>query len=617
MMHYKKIYFLFEYNKKFAERFEREKEDCCLITTSKLKNNLPGNTKKIITIESLFDESFFEMNYQDDAAKLYDHFLLRTNADKKASLKINNVSIIDSNAGIMILYYLQKTCVYMDKASFLLNRYSTDQVIFDVLNNDFLYALYFECRKRKIKISPEKLVKKKVRPLIYKFIWFGSEFVKSIFNHNHYKAKDNYDIMFICNGVKFHETIAPIVRNIIENESKKIIILTKCDLGISIQIKHPNVQYLHVQSFRNLKYLIKLLYRSFKITKAWYRLTSYKLFEVRKAYDDEYLIYSMKKWFKKYALKSIRILLLSEIIFDKYKPQIIVVTDPTDYEVKCLTLSGKTFNIPSFCIQYGLAGDFDSEWRYFKQDYVGVFGKTSAETLKNHGVMSERIILSGNPRFDSYRENYELRNAVRSKLNIENKTTVITFMSVPPTSEEIGQMEGGLTIDEYETIIKSIYEIPKSIPEVVLIVKPHPEELKYTSLHKAYSDKAKIYGDRVRFCDSFNAYEIINISDMIITAQSTTGLEAVYLNKPLVYINMTSRHDLCNYASSGVAYPVRDKDYLSDAISLLLNDVTVKNHYQKKREEYLSDNLSHRGKSAVNCTDIILKIAQTRRMHAI
>ena len=612
--HYDTLYLLLEDSKKLIGRFANDKGNCRLIAEDKLLGKLGLAHERTIRLESVFGEQFFEMEQQDHARRLLDTLMRIDDAARGESLTVGGVSIPEANSGSIILFYLQKACNYTRMASTLLDTFQAKRIIVSSLQGEFGKALRFECARRGVlfeRISRGKDIAKRVREVFMKILWFGNEVLRGLLKPTGEKIGHEADVAFICNTVKFHETIGAIVKELIQKKVGKIAIITKCDIPGSLRITHPAVRYAHIHSFRDRRYVRRLIRESLRICRLWYME---KQGSVRKAVSENtYILDVLRQWFRRNALKTIRIILLAEAMFDCVKPRIVVVTDPTDFEVKALTLKGKTLEIPSLCIQYGIASDRDSEWRYFRQDYLGVFGRRSRAVMEDHGIESDRIFEVGNPRFDTYFKNDELRRSVRHKLGIPNGAVMAAFMSIPPSGGGVGEREGGLTLAEYQALLDAVYQVPETLSQVFLVAKPHPEEYQYLRMHERFRDQ---YAGRDRSVITFrdnSAHEIINASDVVITLQSTTGLEAIYLGKPLIVLNLTGRKELTDYVSSGAAYPARSKEELTAAIRVLVEQkAALSENYQEAQARYLCDSLSCPGKSASRCADVIINLSNDR-----
>ncbi len=613
-----KIYLLFENNKKLINKFVSDKSNCCLFAKTKIIEDLKLSGDNIISLESIFDGAFFEFKYQGVASKFFERVCVDFQTGGESPLKINGVSILDANSGNIMLYYLQKACKYADMAAFLFDRFSADRVIISSLKEQVAVAIYYESRKRKIDtaiMSVREAWIARCKERMMSSMWFFNEILRSILNVAKEEIKNDFKIAFFCKGLKYHEAIVPIANTILVREAGNILIIAKGDIPVEKQIRNERIQYINFHAFRDYRYGLRLLYQSIVTSRYWankFEQQSHKC-EDRDIHNSQYLLHILNKWFKNNISRAMRAALLSDAIFEKLRPQIIVVMDYADFEAKTLTLIGKRRGITSFCIQYGMASKYSNELRYFKQDYLGVMGSKVLSLMKELGMPQEQIFITGSPRFDSYMLDNKLAEDVRQDLNISKMAKVVAFMSIPPAVDGVGQREAGLSLEEYKCLLSMIYSIPSLSTDFILIVKPHPEEVEHIYLHKQYAIADSFLADRILLVQHKSAYGIINSSDLVITMQSTTGLEAILMNKPLIMVNITGREDMVDYATSGAAYPVRKKDDLPVAINGLLYNKEVSDHYEKMRSQYLKQNLSYIHKSAIRTADVIMQLSNQGR----
>ena len=100
-----------------------------------------------------------------------------------------------------------------------------------------------------------------------------------------------------------------------------------------------------------------------------------------------------------------------------------------------------------------------------------------------------------------------------------------------------------------------------------------------------------------------NTYEQIFVCDLLITRHSTTGLEAVALNKPVIVLNLDDGTDYAGYVKEGVARGVYKDDDLTTAIKELLQDDT---YLAKNRDRYIEKYLYKiDGKAYERVVDVI------------
>jgi hypothetical protein len=513
-----------------------------------------------------------EIDFSQTAEKVLDSFFRRITSSGKPAPSIQSVSIFETNASALILYYLRK-----------------------------------QLKKRGTTAS-EKNGHKPLKRSFLEVAWFSREAglsCKALIPGDGLRPAE---ILFVSNVARQHESLLPVIRELAANNVRKIAVASKTP--VPDVFRCSEIRYVDWSLLRDPGYLLRLI----SLTRQWRRYWRDSLagplaeLECRPAFE---------KWFEDKLHASVRALLLAEKVIRKVQPRIIITVDPADFEAKGFALIGRSLGIPSLCLQYGMVGWGDSEWRYVGSDYVGAIDSEAARILEGHGIPKEKIFLTGNPRFDSYQADPFLRQKVREELRIPEGCPLIAFMSVPPAPDHLGQMESYFSPEEHENLLRAVYRIPVEAPEWILAVKPHPEE--NWEHHRSLVLQTGPASEHLRLIDRHNSYQLINAADVVMTTHSTTGLEAIYMDKPLVTINFTSRRDYGDYATSGAALAVRRPDDLFPAIQSLLQNESIKGTYKEGRRRYRGRNpfFQSEKSSARRCAEVILALKEGHHLNEI
>ena len=408
---------------------------------------------------------------------------------------------------------------------------------------------------------------------LFNLMWFIREVAlaaKSI-EHKHSSLQTN--ILFVCNVSRQHESIAPVIRELLKSEKLKIGIVSKAALPKDAQVLHQNAYYSDWTTLRDVTYIKRLIKETRQLMSYWKRKARLQL--------NGRIWSGFEAWFRKKAVHCVRSLLLADIMLSQTKPSIIVTTDPADFEAKSFALIGRSFGIPSLCLQYGSVCAADSEWRFLAHDYVAAFDTQSAEIIEKHGISKDKIFVTGNPRFDQYKQDDEEgRKKIRQELGLSDQTPLVVFLSIPLAPEGIGSLESYITHTEYLNVLQAVYEVPKKIQDIKLFVRFHPEE--DHSVHQSFLNQNK----QILIDQKKTLREILNAADVVITLHSTAGLETILLEKPLIFINLTNREDLVDYATLEAAMAVRKKEKLIPTIRLLLEDQNIRTELKNKQVLY-------------------------------
>lgn len=238
---------------------------------------------------------------------------------------------------------------------------------------------------------------------------------------------------------------------------------------------------------------------------------------------------------------------------------------------------------------------------------IAVWGNSSRKYFLKTGVSSEKIIITGYPRFDEiFTANWRKETASFFKnYNLNESYRYIIFLSQPIEKFGLSTIK-----QKEEAIIRTIYSI-QSInrdynSNFHLIIKLHREE----NLLKIKNLVSKV--DINKECEvlqDVDLYPLLFKSELAITFLSTTGLEALLFEKPLITLNFVSHPDNFDYSKKGVAIGVSNPQNLKLAIVKTLFDNETKKRLSKLRKEYLLKQVyALDGKSTMRVVELIKKM---------
>jgi len=260
-------------------------------------------------------------------------------------------------------------------------------------------------------------------------------------------------------------------------------------------------------------------------------------------------------------------------------------------------------NIPSLEIQHGtIAYDMPS-W-YPKDDNfykVAVYGPYYKSFLTQaYEYSPDNAVVTGQPRYDILAKANEIfsRKRIFKELNLSVDKKLVLWMTQT--------QEPDLTLSENKQNISAVYNAMKQLKNVQLVIKLHPREHQKAPLYK----KDKSFKPIIVGKDT-NTYELLNACDLVIIKWSTTGMEAIALNKPLVILNLGGRPDRVEWVKEGVALGVYNENDLKPTIEKLLKDDS---ELAKNRDKYIEKYL-HKidGKATERIVDLIGEMIKERR----
>lgn len=222
----------------------------------------------------------------------------------------------------------------------------------------------------------------------------------------------------------------------------------------------------------------------------------------------------------------------------------------------------KQVGISNLIIQHGAPNDFSLHaFVPFEGETFAAWGEFSKDYLIRHHVDPSKIVLTGGIPFDRTLGLGSDKSAIATTLNINSSKRWIVFATQPNGP---GNRPG------MEEIVWSIVETLESSlrhPDVQLIIQVHPHQ--DMGVIKKIAEIVPNHGAVItRFGDT---EQLIASSDGLITYFSTTAIDAVILQKPLMLINLTDHHEFFPFVKMGVAQGVYNKEEISIALDNMLS----------------------------------------------
>ena len=241
-------------------------------------------------------------------------------------------------------------------------------------------------------------------------------------------------------------------------------------------------------------------------------------------------------------------------ILNLIKPDIVLATNSPRSE-KAMILQACNEGIPSCCVVdfYDKAGIEDRLGQAGYADKLFVPFPEMKSMLIEAGRNSADIEISGNPVFDSL-ASFSVGDHSRSfrhKKGWGKKFVILWVKSVFPVLQE--------TESKVENMLLSRLG---SVPSVQLVFRPHPND---ASDYTQYSD-SEVY---ISGADD-SLHPLIAASDLIITINSTVGLEANLLRKLVIQVDMIEFQEKITFSLLGIGKSVESIEDLVAEIELII-----------------------------------------------
>ncbi|MBN2382858.1 CDP-glycerol glycerophosphotransferase family protein [bacterium] len=234
------------------------------------------------------------------------------------------------------------------------------------------------------------------------------------------------------------------------------------------------------------------------------------------------------------------------VMLQKYQPRCILAGTDVGIILNPLIRNARTYGCHTIVIQHGNQGDYAGT---IHSDIVALWGEYHREKTLGHKVPAELLKVFGCPRMDYIRDSLASSNAthsIREKLHINPDTKIILHASD-------GKIKGFYP----DILIKSIWDtLPRVFEKLsekyAVIVRLHPGET------SAEWDKA-FKGKNIHIVGvEYDIYELIMMAHVVSTVGSTAGLEAIYLEKPVLFYQPEGIDHPFNYFKQNIGIMIRN-----------------------------------------------------------
>ncbi len=274
--------------------------------------------------------------------------------------------------------------------------------------------------------------------------------------------------------------------------------------------------------------------------------------------------------------RAVGVIEMGKRMLERVQPKAVVVIAEYGPLERGLVVAAKLKGIPVMAIQHGVIHPSHPGYMYEKDevsldgsvaspfcpipDLTAVYAPYHQELLTQVSAYpAERVAVTGAPRYDVLfqAERVYSRSGVRRELGVDPQKKVILWTT----------QTHGLPADENVKNVDAMFEVVARLDDIELVVKLHPGEDQRAPL---YRTDPRLRPHVVGGGADTNA--LIYACDLLVTKHSTTAVEAIILEKPVIVLNLSGEPDPVEYVQEGVARGVYQKEDLPDAMEELLSD---------------------------------------------
>lgn len=423
-------------------------------------------------------------------------------------------------------------------------------------------------------------------------------------------------------GDAFFDSIISLLRKNRENE-----IITTYPLGYSVSdlrtiidkrknkkdiVHKPFEFYWSFDSFR------KGIKAKKKFTRMWDQLRTDDQFKGLFKYNNivfDYLEKRLEHYFTIVFGIMVENIEMAKRLIEEEKPDVIILLNEYGRFERALIIAAKLNKVPVLAIQHGVIhpshkgymyknGEISSQGNVRSPycpipDITAVYGTYHKDLLINQSTYQKNsVIVTGQPRYDilHFANDIYDKNSIFNHFNIDPNKKLIVWIT----------QTHGLSLNENIKNISALYSATKPLQNVQLLIKLHPGEDQKAPLYRKNTTVQPMIVD-----GKADTYALLYACDLMITRHSTTAMEAVILNKPVIILNLGGEPDPVDYVREGVAIGVYNENNLKKTIvELLEDDSTLSNRRKDYIEKYL---FKIDGKATERVVDLIEKIIAERK----
>ena len=103
-----------------------------------------------------------------------------------------------------------------------------------------------------------------------------------------------------------------------------------------------------------------------------------------------------------------------------------------------------------------------------------------------------------------------------------------------------------------------------------------------------YQRMVEDYGDsRIHVVKDIDLYALLNNCQLLVTGFSTTAVEAMMFDKPVIAVNLSEQPEFLTYATEGAALGVYKYQDIEPAINKALFDEETRNELKQRRDKFV------------------------------
>lgn len=391
--------------------------------------------------------------------------------------------------------------------------------------------------------------------------------------------------VFCFLALKHHSRFLVPITRALEARGMRIMYLTApAEMPFELTLQDEGLPYHHIQAYADLELDLRIDAAYRQVRTRWKEkiLESPILHHFALPAQDKVLRMHVDNFY------------LFRRMFEVEKPDLVLALHELNSWGKMLGYLSHEFHVPMVTLQEGLYYAPAAFYR-FHTEYSSaclVWGEGTKEVLVRSGGSADKIFVVGNTHLHSVVTREASRDRIaqtRHELRLAHDHTIVTLLM------------GGLGYDRGFSFPQELMDWVRANPRIVLVCKWHPVTNKLAIEEIADGFKSI---PNVRMLQEFDTYRLLAASDVcVVFGNSTTGLEALAFDKPLVEVELPGLD--YSFARQGVAEAAASLGEVPRAIHNIMSG-NVAAERQACVDAYLRRNLyTMDGRSVERCVEVV------------
>ena len=316
--------------------------------------------------------------------------------------------------------------------------------------------------------------------------------------------------------------------------------------------------------------------------------------------------------FETYLAEALRIFHGVESLLRRESPDAVLIEYEEGSYGRAATAIAQRMGIPTVALQHGIHGGAYIPSYFFREvlwegegdvtacpipTRTAVFGEHTREMLTGVSAYpNEAVVVTGSPQYDVLLGARDLlpKDAAKRSLGLEEGPLVVVTSSI------------FTEIDDRQWFVDNVLQAVRKASHLNWAVKLHPHEsaaMWEKTAARQRNSLPILFRDRL--------WPLLAAADFVVSWYSTTILEAMLLEKPVVVLQMTGRNNAGGFIDAGAVETASDGARLAEILQSLSSDATQRAGVVGRSRETIARHLhSLDGRAANRVADTILGLME-------